>query len=129
MIPVLLAAALLTCDPTFSALFTPVKPALGDYRVCTTPDPPERVATDPAVERPRYAPSQMLEAVDAFGTAGPYNRVALTHLYGGRRVRVQHGWIARPDRFESITLLSPYPDAALEHLNPGTMVIIWTLRR
>ena len=51
----------------------------------------------------------MLEPLDAFGAAGPYNRAALARLYAGKRVRVARGWIERGDRFESVTLLSPYP--------------------
>jgi len=32
-------------------------------------------------------------------------------------------------RFESITRLSPYPDASLTRLLPGTLEIRWTLDR
>ena len=31
------------------------------------------------------------------------------------------------DRFESITLVSPYPDATLTRLNPGTLIIRFTI--
>src|SRR5919198_161536 len=50
-------------------------------------------------------------------------RAALSRLYGGRRPRVARGWRRRGDVFESVTLISPYPDASLSRLNPGTMVI------
>src|SRR6202040_3867225 len=50
-------------------------------------------------------------------------------LYGGTRVQVARGWIRTGDRFQSITRLSPYPDASLTHLLPGTMEIRWTLDR
>jgi hypothetical protein len=42
-------------------------------------------------------------------------------------VRVVRGWRQQGDRFESVTLISPYPDAALRRLLPGTMVIRWIL--
>ena len=126
MIAYLLAGAL-SCDPALAALFTPPRPSLGRYEVCTTPDPLERVAAVPG--EPHYGASEMLEPLDAFGAAGPYNRAALTRLYAGKRVRVARGWIEHADRFESVTLLSPYPDATLTRLVPGTMVITWTLSR
>ena len=65
----------------------------------------------------------------AFGTAGPYDRAALARLYGGMRVRVARRWQQRGDQFVSETLLSPYPDATLARLNPGTMVIRWIATR
>ena len=65
----------------------------------------------------------MLEPLEAFGAAGPYDRAALARLYAGRRVRVARGWIERDDRFESITLLSPYPGRDADSpVRPGTMV-------
>jgi len=127
MIAYLLAAAL-SCDPALTSLFTPLRPRLGRYEVCTTPDPIDRVAA-PAPGGPQYAPSEMLEPLEAFGAAGPYDRTALARLYAGKRVRVARGWVERGDRFESVTLLSPYPDATLTRLHPGTMVIRWTLPR
>jgi hypothetical protein len=127
MIAYLLVAAL-SCDPALTALFTPLHSNLGRYEVCTTADPLDRVAV-PGPDGPHYGPSEMLEPLEAFGTAGPYDRAAVARLYGGKRIRVARGWIERGDRFESITLLSPYPDATLTRLIPGTMVITWTLLR
>ena len=126
MIAYLLAAAL-ACDPAMTALFTPPRPALGRYEVCTTTDPLEEVAA--GTGGPHYGPSELLEPLDAFGAAGSYSRAALTRLYAGKRVRVARGWLASADRFESVTLLSPYPDATLTRLLPGTIVITWTLSR
>ena len=120
-----LVAAALSCDPALNALFTPVRPSLGSYQVCTTPDSLERVA-----ERDRqvqFSASEMLDPLDAFA-AGTYNRAALARLYSGLRVRVARGWARYGDRFESVTLLSPYPDATLTRLVPGTMVITWSVR-
>jgi hypothetical protein len=112
----------LSCEPALTALFTPLRPGLGRYEVCTTTDPLVEVAA----AGPRFGPIELLEPFDAFGAAGSYDRAALARLYGGTRVRVTRGWMAYVDRFESVTLLSPYPDATLTRLLPGTMVIRWT---
>src|SRR5438552_16437453 len=111
MILGLLVATLVSCDPALTARFTPPRPALGRYAVCTTTDSLEAVAA--GAGGPRYTPSELVDPLDAFGAAGPYDRSALARLYGGTRVRVARGWIDNADRFESITLLSPYPDATL----------------
>jgi hypothetical protein len=129
MIAYLLAllATSLSCDPALTALFTPPRPGFGRYEVCTTPDPLEDVAAGAGT--PHYGPSELLDPLDAFGAAGPYDHSALARLYAGKRVRVARGWIDHGDRFESVTLLSPYPDASLGRLLPGTMIIRWVLAR
>jgi hypothetical protein len=105
-----------SCDETLTRLFTPPHPQLGRYEVCTTPEPLASIA-------PEGWNIQAVEPLDAFGTAGPYNRSDLARLYGGRRARVAHGFVRTRDGFESLVLISPYPDATLTHLMPGTMVI------
>ena len=106
-----------TCDPVLTRLFSPAGPSLGHYEVCTTAEPiPEE-------------DGEALEALDAFGTAGTYRRSVLARLYGGRRVRVERRWTDSPGRFESVTRLSPYPDATLSRLISGTMEIRFTLSR
>jgi hypothetical protein len=125
MIAYLLAAAL-ACDPALTALFTPARPSLGRYEVCTTPEPLADVEAGGGGAH--FGRSELLEPLEAFGAAGPYNRAALSRLYGGRRVRVARGWVEYSDRFESVTLLSPYPDATLTRLLPGTMLIRWTTK-
>lgn len=122
MIAYLLAAAL-SCDPALLALFTPKRPSVGRYEVCITDEPLDRIVASAAGRQ--YGPSEILEPLDAFGAAGSYNRAALARLFAGKRVRVVRGWVARDDRFESITLLSPHPDVGLTRLMPGTMVITW----
>jgi len=126
MILALLVAALVACDPALTALFTPPHPRVGGYQICTTTEPLDSLTAE-APGGPRYGPPEMLEPLAAFGAAGPYDRAALARLYGGKRVRVVRGWIERRARFESITLLSPYPDATLTRLLPGTMIISWTM--
>jgi hypothetical protein len=105
---------LVSCDPALVPLFTPPHPHLGRYQVCTSAD---------AIQAVNGGPVEALEALDAFGTAGLYDRPALARLYGGTRVQVARGWTRTGDRFESITRLSPYPDASLTHLLPGTLEI------
>jgi hypothetical protein len=113
---ILLAA----CDPALGPLWTPHEPRLGHYEVC---------ASDAPLEAVNGSPIETLEALDAFGAAGTYDRPKLSRLYGGIRVRVARGWTRTGGRFESITRLSPYPDATLTRLLPGTLEIRWTLDR
>jgi hypothetical protein len=136
------------CDSALTALFTPAHPQVGRYQICTIVDPIETVAES-------HWQVDTLEPLDAFGSAGPYDRFALSRLYGGRRVRVARGWReslgsardrslgsardrslgsardrslgsardSRDGQFESITLISPYPNASLTALETGTMII------
>jgi hypothetical protein len=106
----------LDCDPVLRALFTPARPRLGRYEVCTTREPLTALA------RPEWR-TETVSPLDAFGAAGAYDRAALSRLYGGRRVTVARGWTEHGERFESITLVSPHPDATLTRLMPGTLVI------
>jgi len=103
-----------SCDPALVARFTPPQPRLGRYEVCTS---------DAPIEAVNGGPIEALEALDAFGTAGTYDRPKLAQLYGGTRVRVARGWTRVDGRFVSITRLSPYPDATLTHLLPGTLEV------
>lgn len=123
MIAYLLTAAL-SCDPQLTVLFTPPRPSLGRYEICTAPEPLEVVAT---AEGHQYGPVEALDPLDAFGAGGPYDRLKLARLYSGTRVRVTRGWRLRGDVFESVTLLSPYPDPELTRLMPGTMAIRFVL--
>ena len=110
------------CDPAFAALFTPERPVLGRYEACTDPRPLAEVApSDWMVEA--------LEPADAFGGAGAYDHAALARLYGGTRPRVARGWSESGDRFEAVTLISPYPNAAVTKLEPGTLIIRWICDR
>jgi hypothetical protein len=107
---------LFACDPRLGGLFTPPRPRVGIYEVCTTAAPIAEVAD------PRWTVEQ-LAPLDAFGAAGRYDRAALTRLYGGRRAQVARGWIQRGDAYEAITLISPHPNHALTSLEPGTLRI------
>jgi hypothetical protein len=111
-----------SCDPALAAQFTPRRPLLGRYELCTNPRPLEDVA-------PAGWAVLALDPVDAFGAAGSYDRTALAHLYGGARARVARGWTETADRFESLTFISPHPNAALTALEPGTLIIRWICDR
>jgi hypothetical protein len=117
-----------TCDPSLLTLFTPPRPAQGQYEVCTSQGSLEQSLVDGGSAGVHFGEIEALEPFDAFGSAGAYDRFAVARLYGGTRVRVARGWRISGDRFESITLLSPYPDTAMQHLNAGTMTITFRLR-
>ena len=115
-----------TCDAALTSLFTPRRPTIGRYEVCTTSESIEALAGPgrrTSADWPPFSAIEALESLEAFGAGGSYHRPALARLFGGTRVQVARGWIDRPDRFESFTLLSPYTDAALTHLQAGTMII------
>jgi hypothetical protein len=69
-----------------------------------------------------------LAPVDAFGTAGAYDRSKVARLYGGGRARVARGARTENGRaVESWTLISPYPDPTLERLERGTLLVVLRL--
>jgi hypothetical protein len=62
---------------------------------------------------------------DAFGSGGDYNPWILTRLYGGTQPRVARGPRVHSGRVsESWILVSPYPNASLTRLEPGTLRIV-----
>ena len=114
----------LVCDPVPTGLFTPRHPEIGQYEVCTTPQPLTVLSrADPTIGAP-----ENVEPLDAFGSAGSYDRPALARLYGGTPAQVAHGWMQEGGRFQSVTLISPFPDATLTRLLPGTLIIRFTLK-
>lgn len=68
---------------------------------------------------------QHLDPLEAFGTAGVYDRSRLARLYAGRRVSVVRGPVERNGVVvAAVTLISPPPDATLSRLEPGTLAIL-----
>jgi hypothetical protein len=110
----------LLCDPALKALFTPGRPQLGHYEVCTSAKPLSVALLQLGKVQWRV---EALPPLDAFGAAGAYDKSALSSLYGGRRVSVARGWIEANGRLDSLTLISPYPDRTLRRLVPGTLII------
>jgi hypothetical protein len=121
----MIAHLALDCDPALTRLFTPPHPQLGHYEVCTDADGIEKIVAEGGPRGPHYGPIEAAQALDAFGGAAPYDKSALARLYGGRGVKVARGWREDAGTFESVTLISPHPDASLTRLEPGTMVIRW----
>jgi hypothetical protein len=115
------------CDPALAALFAPPHPVLGRYEVCAAPDSIDRIVSSPEGLRYRLGAIEPTDPLDAIGAAGAYDRLAVARLYGGSRPRVARGWRRDGDQFESITLVSPYPDVSLTRLVPGTLVIRWII--
>lgn len=68
------------CDPALAAQFTPRRPSLSRYELCTDPRPLDAAA-------PAEWALLALDPVDAFGAAGSYDRTALARLYGSARAR------------------------------------------
>ena len=107
-------------DPVLAGLFTPLQPRLGRYEVLTSAAPLSEVIQEVGNAGWKV---ELLAPLQAFGNAGAYDKAALARLYVGRRVSVSRGWIQRNGHFESLTLISPYPDASLSRLNPGTLIV------
>jgi hypothetical protein len=112
------------CDPGLAVLFAPPRPVMGRYEVCATSSTIEDVV---AAGGAHYGDVEAAGPLDAFGSGGTYDRAAVSRLYGGTRAKVVHGWREDSDQFISTTLISPYPDATLQHLINGTMEIRWTI--
>jgi hypothetical protein len=111
----------------FAALFAPARPTLGRYEVCAESRSIEEVMSAPAQLGYRFTGPEPTDPLDAFGAAGSYDRSKVLRLYGGSRPKVSRGWRQDGNHFESITLISPHPDEALERLVPGTLVIRWII--
>ena len=117
------------CDEALTARFTPGRPAAGRYEVCTTPAAlDDAVLSDTNQLSVHAGTVDAVDPLDAFGTAGPYDRLALSRLFGGRRARVARGWANRGrSSLLSITYVSPHPDRTFTVLEPGTLVIRYVL--
>ncbi len=120
-------------SPAFVRLFTPRGAPEGTYRAYTTPRDLDVVLA--AIRRDLPTPAsgsfepQSVIASDAFGQSGGYNRWKVALLYGARRARVARGPRLEDGRVvEAWTLVSPYPDAGLARLNPGTLLIVLRLQ-
>ena len=123
-----------TPAPALARLFTPLQAPPETYTVTVLPE-----GIDAALARaktalaPDAAPGnppgswqvQSLDPLEAFGTAGPYDRSKVARLYAGRRVSVVRGPVERDGKVvAAVTLISPYPDATLSRLEKGTLVIV-----
>ena len=119
--------------PEFRRLFVPAGPRGDAYRTYVSEMDLDAVLKqlqdDVSLLRPpgAWEPLALLP-LDAFGQSGPYSRWAVLRLYGAQRARVARGPRARDGRVEeSWTLISPYPDATLQRLEQGTLLIVLRL--
>jgi hypothetical protein len=67
---------------------------------------------------------QAMIPYDAFGLSGGYNRWKVAGLYRSRRAQVARGPRLDQGQTESWTLIAPFPDLALQRLEPGTLIIV-----
>ena len=118
--------------PEYLQLFTP-RLHRESYRAYVSPLGLDEVLVsvqdDPALMRtPGGWEARWLLPVDVFGRSGEYDRSKLARLYGARRVQVARGPRIENGRVvESWTLVSPYPSATLDRLEPGTLRIVLRL--
>jgi hypothetical protein len=83
------------------------------------------VTADPAALHPPGAwTAESVNPYDAFGLGGSYNRWKVAGLYKSRRAQVARGPRMDQGQMETVTLIAPYPDADLQRLEPGTLVIV-----
>jgi hypothetical protein len=122
-----------TPAPALARLFTPLQAPPGTYTVTVLPEGIEAalplvkkaLAPDAAAGNPPGSwQVQSLDPLEAFGTAGVYDRSKVARLFTGRRVSVVRGPVERDGKVvAAVTLISPYPDATLSRLEKGTIVI------
>jgi hypothetical protein len=126
-----------TPAPGLARLFTPLQAPAGTYTVTVLTEGIDAalslVKTALAPEAPAGSPPgswqvQSLDALEALGTAGVYDRSKVARLYTGRRVSVVGGPVERGGKVvAAVTLISPYPDATLSRLEKGTIVIVFNV--
>lgn len=125
LVALLLTLAGWTESPLYRPLFTPPRLPEGIYQTYVSPRPIDWILADmqAGVE------ARPVSAFEAFGQSGGYNRWKLARLYGAKRAnvarlpRVENGRVV-----EAWTLISPYPDPSFERLEPGTLLIVLSLR-
>jgi hypothetical protein len=115
--------------PEFVALFTP-RPYRASYHAFVTATPLDEalrhVTADPASQHPPGAWTPRPQSPwDAFGEGGTWDRWKVARLYGSARPVVARGPRGTGDRPDEMwTLVSPYPSASLDRLEPGTLLLV-----
>ncbi len=118
-----------------AAIFCPRHAPAGSYRVTVLEEPIEAarklimtaLAPGAAENQPPGAwRVERVDALTAFGDGGIYDRSRLARLYAGKAASVVRAPIEREGHVvASLTLVSPYPDAELQRLLPGTLAILF----
>jgi hypothetical protein len=117
----------ITASPAHVRLFAPPARAAA-FRFDRTDAPIESVAQLyrqrwPAAD-PRSWRIERQAARDAFDGAALYDRARLARLYAGRDPRVARGPVTEnAEVVQVVLLMSPYPEADLRRLNPGTLIM------
>ncbi len=118
-----------TFDAALTRLFTPRAVPDGTYAAYRSARTLTDIAGSLREQDGSPAPGAWLpvrqEALDAFGSAGQFDRFRLAELFRGLRPVVARGSLAQDGHRVAYTLISPYPDATLSRLEPGTMVIVF----
>jgi hypothetical protein len=116
-------------DPVLTRLLTPRSVLAGTYEVYGSERSIQTIAADLRAEDHDPAPgawnAEHQDTLDAFDGASRAERFRLAELYVGIRPLVARGSLVRDGRHEGYTLISPYPDASMTRLRPGTMVIVF----
>ena len=120
-------------DDTLRLLFTPASFPAGTFSVHRSAEPIGRLAglfkaADPAPAEGAWR-VEHAGVFDAFGAEGPYDKPRLALLFGGASPSVARGSFATATGRLALTLISPYPNASLDSLREGTMVIVTKLPR
>ena len=120
-------------DEALRQLFTPSSLPAGTFRVHRSDQHISALAA--ALKVLDLSPAEGAWLVDragvfdAFGAEGPYDKPRLALLFGGSSPSVARGTLVTAEGRVAITLIEPYPDAALTSLRQGTMVIVTKLPR
>jgi hypothetical protein len=115
-------------DPALTRLFTPMAAPEGTYEVFRSTRPilhlaAELRALDPAPRADAWKVAP-LGPGDALGSSAPYDAAKVARLYVGTVPSVARGSLRTDEGVVGYTLVSPWPDANLASLQPGTMTIV-----
>ena len=97
-----------------------------EYRAFVSPLALDEVVRRIAAAQPGPPGAWRPEAVpplDAFGTSGSYNRFQLVRSYLRNTPKTAHGPWTTAEGLETWTLVSPYPTAPLDAVEPGTLLL------
>jgi hypothetical protein len=116
-------------DPVLTRLLTPHSVPARTYVVYRSERSIQTIAAALRAEDHDPAPgawkAERQDVLDAFDGASRADRFRLAELYVGIHPLVARGSLVRDGRREGYTLISPYPDASMTRLQPGTMVIVF----